>query len=193
MLPPMGILTMRNTTETFGTVAKAFHWVMALAITGLLAVGLIMVDMAPSPDKFKLYALHKSTGLVMLCLVILRLTWRLSHVVPGAPDSLPPLHRHLMKLSPVALYFLMILMPISGFIMSDAGGHPITFYDLYTLPTFFSKNPDLSQAAQLVHKYTGFTFIGVLIAHTSAALYHHFILKNTILQRMLPNWFPARK
>lgn len=184
---------MKNTPENFGTVAKAFHWVMALMIIGLLAIGFMMTQMAPSPTKFKLYALHKSVGLTVLCLAILRLIWRFTHVVPRVPDSLSPVHRFLMKLSPLVLYGLMILMPISGFIMSDAGGHPITFFGLYTLPSFFTKNPDLSKAAQLVHHYTAWAFIGILVAHTGAAFYHHFIFKNTILQRMLPGWFCTRK
>jgi cytochrome b561 len=184
---------MKNTPETFGTVAKAFHWIMALMIVTLLAVGLVMVEMAPSPAKYKLYALHKSAGLTVFCLVILRLVWRLSHVVPRVPGSLGAVHRFLIKSSPLVLYGLMVLMPISGFIMSDAGGHPITFFGLYTLPNLFAKNPDLSKTAQLVHHYAGLTFIGILVAHTGAAFYHHFILKNTILQRMLPNWFRTQK
>jgi cytochrome b561 len=184
---------MKNTPENFGTVAKAFHWAMALMIIGLLVMGFVMAEMVPSPTKFKLYTLHKSIGLVVFCLAIFRLIWRLSNVVPRIPDSLGLAHRFLMKGSPVVLYSLMILMPVSGLIMSDAGGHPITFFDLYTLPSFFTKNPDLSKAAQLVHHYTAWAFIGILVAHTGAALYHRFILKNTILQRMLPNWFWARK
>jgi cytochrome b561 len=184
---------MKNTSENFGTVAKAFHWIMASVIIGLLAMGFMMAEMAPSPTKFKLYALHKSAGLTVFCLVILRLIWRLTHVVPRIPDSLGSVHRFLIKTSPFVLYSLMILMPISGFIMSDAGGHPVTFFGLYTLPNLFTKNPDLSKTAQLIHHYTAWAFIGILVAHMGATFYHHFILKNTILQRMLPNWFCTRK
>ncbi|MBX9805193.1 MAG: cytochrome b [Alphaproteobacteria bacterium] len=183
---------LKNTLNSFGTVAKAFHWIMAIAIIGMLTVGFIMADMDPSPSKWTLYTLHKSTGVVILTLVILRLTWRLRGPVPQLPSTLRPIHHHFAKLSPIALYSLMFLMPLSGFILSQTGGHPISFYGLFTLPTILPKNLDLSMFAGTIHTYGGYAFVGVLGLHLSAGLFHHFILKNNVLTRMLPNWFHRR-
>lgn len=180
---------LRNTINAFGVIAKGFHWIIALCIIGMLTVGLIMVDMPPSPTKMTLYALHKSTGVVILLLVILRLTWRLLNPVPELPSSLHPWHHKLAKLSPLSLYTLMFLMPLSGFTLSETAGYPITVYNMFTLPMFLPKNPEVSKTAVMIHQYGGFAFIGVLVLHVSAALYHHFILKTNVLKRMLPNWF----
>ncbi len=182
-----------NTPDSFGTIAKTFHWVTALCIAGMLAVGLIMVDMEPSPAKMTLYSLHKSTGVIILFLVLLRLTWRLLNPVPQLPGSLQPWHHRLAKLSPLALYILLFLAPLSGFTLSQAAGYPVTFYNLFTLPNILPTNPDLSKSADMVHKYGAFTLMGVLILHISAALYHHFVLKTNVFQRMLPSWFHHSK
>lgn len=180
---------LRNTVDSFGSIAKFFHWVMALCIIGMLAVGLMMVDMEPSPAKIKLYGLHKSTGVVVLLLATLRLTWRFLNPVPRLPGSLHPWHYRLAKLSPLALYALLIMMPLSGITLSQAAGYPVMVYDLFALPNIISKNLELSKTAVMIHTYGAFALIGLLGLHASAALYHHFVLKTNVLRRMLPGWF----
>lgn len=179
---------LKNTPQTFGSIAKMVHWVMAFLIIGMLGVGLTMVEMPPSPLKMTVYGVHKSTGVLVLCLVILRLLWRFMNPVPSLPHTLHPWHHRVAKLSSVALYLLMFLMPISGFVMSDAAGYPVTFYNLYTLPHVFAKNLDVSQAAKTVHAYAGFGFVGILVLHGGAAFYHQFVLKTGLLKRMLPSF-----
>jgi len=177
---------LKNTTDSYGTVAKTFHWLIALCIVGMLAVGFIMVDMEPSPTKMTLFSLHKSTGALILFLVFIRLTWRLLNPVPQLPKTLTPWHRRMAKLSPLALYTLLFLMPLSGYTLSVTAGYPINVYGLFTLPSLFPKNLEISKIAVEVHQYGTLAFIGILVLHISAALYHHFILKTNVLQRMLP-------
>lgn len=179
---------LKNTLNSFGTVGKTFHWLIALMIIGMLTVGFIMADMDPSPTKMTLYGLHKATGAVILILVIMRLTWRLMNPVPQLPSSLRPMHHRLAKLSPLALYTLLFLMPLSGYTLSTAAGYPISIYGLFTLPSLLPKNLEVSKMAVTIHKYGAFAFIGVLVLHVSAAFYHHFILKTNVLRRMLPSW-----
>ena len=183
---------LKSTPNSFGSIAKTFHWIIALFIICMLAVGFIMADMEPSPAKMMLYGLHKSTGVLILLLVILRFTWRLWNLTPQMPGSLVPWHHRLAKLSPLALYSLMFLMPLSGIALSQAAGYPINVYNIFTLPTLLFKNSDLSKTAALIHKYGAFAFIGILILHISAGFYHHFILKTNILKRMLPNGFSRK-
>lgn len=183
-----GVNMLKNTTNSYGVVAKTFHWLIALAIVGMLTVGLIMVDMEPSPTKMTLYGLHKATGALILILVILRLSWRLLNPVPQLPKTLTPWHHRLAKLSPLALYTLLFLLPLSGYTLSVSAGYPINVYGLFTLPSLFPKNLEVSKIAVEIHKYGAFAFIGILVLHISAAFYHHFILKTNVLRRMLPSW-----
>ncbi|MDF3033299.1 MAG: hypothetical protein K0R76_253 [Alphaproteobacteria bacterium] len=180
---------LRNTPDSFGSITKIFHWFMAFCIVGMLTVGWVMGNVESSPTKMMLYGLHKSTGVIILLLALLRLTWRLLNPIPQLPSSLHPWHHYIAKLSPLALYTLLFLMPLSGFALSQAAGYPIKVYNLFTLPAILPKNIDLSKTAVLVHKYGAFILIGVLALHVIAALYHHFILKTNVLQRMLPSWF----
>jgi len=182
---------LKNNFDSFGSVAKIFHWVMALCVFGMLAVGLVMTDMGSSPEKTKLYGLHEATGVVVLLLAILRLTWRFLNSVPRLPGSLRPWHHRLSRLSPLVLYALLFLMPLSGIILSQAAGYPVVVYDLFSLPNILPKNLALSKVALMVHQYGAFTLMGVLGLHASAALYHHFILKTNVLRRMLPD-FPGK-
>jgi cytochrome b561 len=179
---------LKNTTNSYGVVAKTFHWLIALGIVGMLIVGFIMADMEPSPTKMTLYGLHKATGALILMLVVLRLTWRFFNAAPQLPKTLTPWHHHLAKLSPVTLYTLLFLMPLSGYTLSVAAGYPVNFFGLFTLPSLLPKNPQISKIAVEVHKYGAFAFIGILVLHMSAAFYHHFILKTNVLRRMLPSW-----
>lgn len=170
---------LKNDRYHWGLVSKLFHWVMALLIIGLLYVGLYMADLPDSPDKFALYALHKSFGIIALGLVTLRIMWRLMTMTPELPDK-----SLLSRLSAPVLYLAMITMPVSGIIMSQAGGHPISIFGRYTVPEIFDKNPDLAKVAWQIHGYAGKVFIALICFHILAALYHQLVLKNNLLGRM---------
>ncbi len=171
---------LRNDQNHWGLISKLFHWVMALLIIGLLYVGLYMADLPDSPDKFALYGLHKSFGIIVLGLVTLRIVWRLTNVTPELPDKLL-----LSKLSAPVLYLAMLTMPVSGIVMSQAGGHPISIFNTITVPTFIDKNPDLGKLAWQIHGYAGKVFIALICLHILAALYHQLFLKNNLLGRMI--------
>lgn len=171
---------LRNDQNHWGLISKLFHWIMALLIIGLLYVGLYMSDLPDSPDKFVLYGLHKSFGIIALGLVTLRIIWRLATVTPNLPDTLL-----LSKLSAPVLYLAMLTMPISGIIMSQAGGHPISIFNTFMVPPFIDTNPDLGKLAWQIHGYAGKVFIALICLHILAALYHQLILKNNLLGRMI--------
>lgn len=176
----------KNTKDRYGTVSKVLHWGMAILIMSMLACGLIMTDLTASPLKWKIYTIHKSVGLILLFLIVLRLVWRLKSITPELPISLSSAHRSLAKISPYALYAMMITMVLSGYVMSDMGGYAISFFDTYTLPHLFTKNQSLSAIAAKTHEISAYCLIVILTAHVFAAFYHHFILKNDVLRRMLP-------
>ena len=173
-------LSIKNDTNRWGIVARLFHWIIAFLIIGLLYLGLMMVDMVNSPEKFELYKYHKSWGIIALSLIILRLIWRWINITPTLPTQ-----DFASRLSASLLYILMLMMPLSGMIMSQAGGHPISFFGWFNVPILLEKNPSLGKLAWQVHGYTGKILIGMICLHFMAALYHQWILKNNLLRRMI--------
>lgn len=178
---------LRNTKNNYGWLAKTFHWILALLILTLLGVGLYMTSLPEEdPNRLFFYWLHKSTGVLVLTLVVLRLSWRWVNRVPELPFNMPRWQKIAARGNHYALYGLMIIMPLSGFMMSSFGGHPI---DVYGLFTFHPMAQGPNKVAWLSHEthinlvYFWFALIGL---HVSAAMYHHFWRKDTILRRMLP-------
>lgn len=175
---------LKNTLEEFGVVAKFMHWFMAFAIIGMLIVGFIMADMAPSSLKWTAYTLHKSTGVLLMMLLAFRLVWRLSNPTPQL--TITGVKGIFSRLSVYVLYAAMATMVFSGFVMSDAGRYTINFFNLFILPYVFEESPELSKFAGKVHANAAFALVGFLFLHVSAAFYHHLVLKDTVLMRMLP-------
>jgi cytochrome b561 len=171
---------LKNDNNHWGVVSRLLHWLVAFLIIGLLYVGLYMAGLPDSPSKFELYGFHKSFGIMVLGLVAIRIMWRLLTMTPDLPDKLL-----LSRLSAPVLYLAMLTMPISGVVMSQAGGYPISVFSLFTVPTFMDKNPDLGKLAWQVHGYAGKVFIVLICLHILAALYHQLVLKNNLLGRMI--------
>lgn len=173
----------RNSSTHWGMVSRFLHWAMGVLVVGMLISGFYMSDLAPAPFKFFLYGLHKAIGVGILGLLVFRLGWRLSQNVPEIL-SVSPFHRFLSKMSVPVLYTLLFLMPISGICMSQAAGYPVPLWKDYTLIQLIDKNPTVAQFAATIHYFTACFLITVLILHTSAAFYHHFYLKDSLLTRM---------
>lgn len=178
---------MKNTKESYGCVAQAFHWGLALLLIGALGVGLYMSDLEPDPFKFKLYGLHKAVGVLILALAALRLAWRFMNIVP------PPLPHHknweviLARVVHYALYGLMLAIPLSGWAMSSAGGHPVSFFGLFELPPLVGKDRELGEEIAEIHETLAWTLVGVAALHIAGALKHHFVDRDGIMRRMLPS------
>lgn len=173
----------RNSFNQWGLASRLLHWGMAILILGMLSVGLYMVDLPNSPFKFSLYNIHKATGIVVLALLVFRLIWRLAQTVPTLTHLSKP-HRFLAKMSVPTLYLVLFTMPLSGIIMSQAGGHPINVYGWFTVVQMVDKNPGMAMYAAIIHSITGWILIGLIIMHSLAVLYHAVCLKDRLLTRM---------
>ena len=183
-------MELKNTLSSYGAVSKALHWLMGITFIHLIGVGLWMSDLESSDLKWFVYGLHKSLGVTILALVALRLIWRLINSVPRMPVDTTKWERNAARLVHFGLYALMFAMPISGWIMSSAGGHAVTFFDLFQLPAIVEKSKELGNLAWNAHGYLGYVAIALIVLHTIAALYHHFIRKDDVLTRMLPTKKP---
>lgn len=174
----------RNSAERWGSVSIALHWLTALLILGLATVGLIMTELPSSPFKMQVYALHKSFGLTVLALALLRLLWRL---LAGSPDDLPGSRLQTMAAKAVhlALYVLLFVMPLSGWLFNSAAGFPLRWFGIVTLPKLFTGyNPDLKHLAHEIHETGFYILAALLLVHAGAALFHHYIKRDNTLKRM---------
>lgn len=172
--------------DRWGPVSQAFHWISVLLLVAIAAIGLTMEDLPNSPDKIRMYALHKSLGLTLLAVVVLRLLWRLTRPVPAEVPGLSPALRRAAGGVHWALYAMMLAMPLSGWVLNSAEGFPLQWFRLFNLPAIAPEGERLAELAASVHE-NGFWLLVLLSAgHVFAALYHHLFLGDGTLQRMLP-------
>jgi cytochrome b561 len=179
-------MPIRNTLTRYGSVAIILHWVMALLIIGLLALGLIMVRLPISLQKLRFFGWHKEYGLLVLLLIVVRIIWRISNVVPLLPPSLANWQKQTAHLVHFAFYFFMLAMPITGWIITSSAGLPASFFGIAVLPDLVLPNENTRQLFTEIHKWLGYSLIAVICMHVGAALQHHFIYKDDILRRILP-------
>ena len=179
-------MLLRNSQEKYGAIAKCLHWVMALAILIMLVVGFIMTGLPISPDKFRVYGIHKSLGALILIAAFLRLFWRFINIVPPLPADMPAWQKLGAHGSHIALYIVMFVMPLSGWLMSSAAGFPVSVFGWFVLPNLIAPSNELRLFFAEVHDVLAYVIIALVSLHILAALKHHFIDKDTILRRMLP-------
>lgn len=170
--------------DSYTFTAKALHWLMAALLLALFICGVYMSDLKLSPQKLQLYSWHKWAGITALLLVALRLLWRASHPAPALPASMSPLTQKLAALGHVALYLLMLAIPLSGWLMSSAKGFPVVWFGVLPLPDLVAKNEMLGEILKEVHEGLNVALLVLVIGHILAALKHHFIDRDDILLRM---------
>lgn len=179
------MLPARNNASQWGWVSVTLHWVTVLAIVGLVIVGLSMDDLPNGPDKVRIYALHKSTGLTVLALTLLRLGWRLFAGAPAAVP-MPRWQRLAAHASHVGLYALLLAMPLSGWLFNSAAGFPLKWFGLVKIPALTAYDPVLKPLARELHEVLSKVLFVVVGIHVAAALKHHVMNRDATLQRMLP-------
>ncbi|MDA8260127.1 MAG: cytochrome b [Betaproteobacteria bacterium] len=172
--------------HSYTGVAIGLHWLIAFAIIGSFSVGLYMVDLPLSPQKLKIYSWHKWAGVTIFLCVVLRLGWRLLHRPPELPAGVPVWQRSLAAATHVLMYLLMIVVPLSGWLMSSAKGFQTVWFGVLPLPDLLTKNAELGDLLQQMHKLLNYSMAALVFAHLGAALKHHFIDRDDILARMLP-------
>ncbi len=177
---------LRNDADSWGAPAKLFHWVMAALILAQIALGLMAASWRVSPAKLELFFWHKSTGMLILALVALRLLWRLANPAPMLPPGMAAWERAAARLSHLFLYALMIALPVTGWIVNSASNVPFRIFWLIPLPAIVAPDEPTADLAALVHGGLAALLALALVAHVGAALRHHFVKRNTVLIRMLP-------
>ena len=167
----------------YNRTARALHWIMALLVIVNLGLGLFHDAL---PDDWKVIPVHKSIGMTVLALALVRLGWRLTHRPPPLPADMPQWERAAATASHVSLYTAMLFLPLTGWIMSSASPRPVSWSFLFDFPKFaVEKGAPLQSAADVGHAVLGYATAALALIHIGAALRHHFVLRDAILRRML--------
>ena len=177
---------LRNDIDSWGAPAKLFHWLMAALIFAQIALGLSAVSWRVSPTKLDLFVWHKSIGMLILALLVLRLLWRLSNRAPELPREMPLWERAGAHLSHILLYALMIALPLTGWVISSASNVPFKIFWTIPLPAITAPDKAVSDLFATIHGWLVTLLALVLVAHIGAALRHHYVKRDTVLSRMLP-------
>ncbi|WP_251358137.1 cytochrome b [Kangiella sp. TOML190] len=175
-------------TEKYSLTMRILHWFMALLVLGLICTGWYMEGIPrDAPDKFALYPWHKSFGLTLFLLLIVRLLVRFTSNKPTLPQALPAWEKTLSKVGHFLLYALMLMVPLSGIIMSDmGGGGKLNFF--FTTFDILESNKEVAGKARGAHGVLPYVLLGIVVLHILGALKHRFIDKDPevdVLKRML--------
>ncbi len=178
-------MSLKNTESTYGSVSKVLHWMLFLLITGMLIIGALMGEL-PKPLRMDVYTIHKSIGLCILALMIFRVIWMLINPKPILPVTTPRwqvIGAHAVQ---GLLYLLLLVAPLSGWLMSTASNHVPKFFWGFAVPMpWVPLNKPLAELASSLHELFAWTILVLLLLHIGAALKHHYMNKDDVLRRML--------
>lgn len=173
-------------SDVYTRTAVALHWLVALLILAALPLGLYMTGLKLSPLKLQLYAYHKWLGVTVVWLVVLRLAWRARHAAPPLPMSVPAWQQQAASALHHLLYSLMLLLPLTGWLMSSAKGVQTVYFGVLPLPDLLAKDEGLGELLAFVHAGLAYTLAALVTVHVGAALKHQFVDHDDVLARMLP-------
>jgi cytochrome b561 len=169
----------------YTAVARTFHWLTAALVLTMVPLGVVIANEAGGAWQDGLYNLHKSLGVVVLVLVVLRLLYRLTHRPAPLPSDVPALQQFAASAVHWALYVLLIVQPLLGYIGTISFPAPVPVFGLFDMPMIVPADRALSNRLLGLHGTVGL-LIGVLaLMHIGAALYHHFVRRDRVLMRML--------
>jgi len=175
-----------NTATSYGWLAIAMHWLVALAVVGMFALGLWMTGLGYYHDWYhRAPALHRAVGIVLFALVLLRLGWRLVNPPPPLQTTISVRQRALARWGHRLLYALLLLVPVAGYLIGTAKGDPVDVFGWFEVPALVHGLPGQEDIAGEVHEYLAFALIGLAAVHALAGLKHEFIDSCRTLRRML--------
>jgi len=177
----------KNTSNEFGLIAKLLHW--GVATLFILQFIWVYIKIYALPEKsalglFLLKLVHKPIGFFLLVISFLTVYWRLTNIKPSFPKSMPEWEKFAAKVVHFCLFFVIVMMPVTGFIASNYGGFPINIFGLFKLPLILPTDKERAKLFLALHEYCSYLSIFLLIVHLGAVVKHQFIDKCNILKRM---------
>lgn len=184
----------RNTDDGYGWVAVVLHWLVAVVVVGLFALGLWMVELTYyDPWYRRTTDIHKGVGILLFLLMLARLGWRLANPRPAPESAHSRLKRVVSAITHVLLYVLLFAVMTAGYLISTADGRAIDVFGLFSVPASIAGLPGQADIAGDVHLALAIALITLAGIHTLAALQHHFIDRDRTLARMLGQTSPRSR
>jgi cytochrome b561 len=179
---------LRNTTTSWGSLSRLFHWILGLAIIGMIAYGWWMNHFPARADRFFYRSIHADIGYVVLLLTVVRLIWRGVNPTPALPDDLPRWLRMLTRANHVLLYLVTILVAMLGW--AHSGARPpdqnySSFFGWFNVPQFTSPDKVAAGAYEDRHIFFAYSLLALIVLHVLAAAWHHFIRRDHVAMRMV--------
>jgi cytochrome b561 len=179
-------MQLRNTTDTYGALAKLLHWTIVVLIIAQYVIAEAADELPDGIEKLSVLTQHKSLGMVVLILAVARIGWKLANRGTPAPVSMPAWQRKAAAASHGLLYLLILAQPLSGWVMSSAANYPVTLFGWFQFPALVAPNHDLHEGLEELHEVLFYALAIVALLHAAAAVYHHVWMKDDTLRRMLP-------
>jgi cytochrome b561 len=176
---------MSTNLQRFTPLQRLLHWLMALCILGMLFIGVGMVSTI-APKYLQLITIHKTLGIAILVLAVIRLVVRLRYGAPALPADLPEPMKLAAHLSHYAFYVLMIGMPLLGWAMLSAAAYPVVLFGNVWLPSILPLSDSLHTLLWNAHFYLAFAFFALILLHVAAALFHALIRHDGVFETMGP-------
>ncbi len=177
---------MKNTLSHYGWITISLHWLVAVTVIGLFSLGYWMVDLGYYDPWYKQGPdLHKSIGILLFIVMIMRVVGRYFQIRPKALNSHTHVEKKIGNIVHVFLYSALFVLMISGYLISTADGRAIEVFNLISLPSLGELFTDQEDLSGIVHKYLAYALMVTVILHALAALKHHFIDRDNTLLRML--------
>ncbi len=172
--------------QRYNSTAIIIHWLMAIMIIAMIGLGFYMTGLEKGSDERSwFFALHKSIGLTLALLAIIRLVWKIRSISPALPDYVAPLQRKMATATHHLLYLMLFLQPVTGYISSSFSGYKTKFWGI-PLPHWGWKSPELNELFTEIHEISAFCLITLLLLHIAGVIYHLHKKQTDLIKRM---WF----
>ncbi len=180
------LVALRN-VQTYDRVARAVHWLVATLVVAVVALGWAgAVAPLNTPTRDLLLLLHRSFGLTILAAMLFRAGWRFYHAPPPLPASVRRFERVLAHCTHFLLYLIFFVMPLSGYVNAAAAGHAVSLFGIVTISPLLPEGDRLSQVAIAIHLVGQYAVVFLVALHVAGALLHGIVLRDGVLERMLP-------
>jgi cytochrome b561 len=179
-------MQIKNSNERYGLVAQLLHWSIVILIITQVVLASQAEGATSLLEKAKILTTHKSTGMTIFILAILRLLWRLTNPMPAPVAGTKSWQERLASIMHWTLYVLIFLTPLAGWTMSSARNFSVSYFGLFTWPNLVAPDQALYETLKKTHFVLAATMISLAWLHAFAALKHHFFDKDNALRRMLP-------
>lgn len=179
----------QNSGKAYGIIAQAFHWLVAVLVLAQLGLGVYAASLPVGLARLQWLSRHKSLGLAILAVVLLRIAWRAMNRPPPLPGSMPEWERRAAVAMHRLFYVLLVLAPLAGWLHASAAGLSVNWFGLFQVPDLIAKDPGLAEVFKQLHRALVALLAVLIVGHVGAALRHALWLRDGIAHRMLP-WKP---